>query len=119
MHVCVGSRRNTLDRSFRVSIAGHVFRLLTASNHCNMKIDKFQMLYTPLLVDRYPTPLGYIPCWATILSSFMESFVTDTGRIVPIDNQISVFIPTTETGRKTKFMDATMQTSPGLLSLPV
>ncbi|CAG9532184.1 unnamed protein product, partial [Cercopithifilaria johnstoni] len=65
-----------------------------------------------LFVDRFPSSLRYIPCWATILSSFIESVVTDTARIVPIGNHISVFIPVSETEQKTKFMDATMQTSP-------
>ncbi|EFO14442.1 hypothetical protein LOAG_14077 [Loa loa] len=72
------------------------------------------MLCTALLVDRLPSPLGYIPCWATILSSFIESVVTDTARIVPIGNHISVFIPATETRLMTKFMDVIMQTSPGI-----
>uniref|UniRef100_A0A0R3RNB4 Uncharacterized protein n=1 Tax=Elaeophora elaphi TaxID=1147741 RepID=A0A0R3RNB4_9BILA len=72
------------------------------------------MLCTALLVDRFSSSLEYIPCWATILSSFMESVVTDTARIVPIGNHISVFIPPSEAERKTQFMDATMQTSLGM-----
>ncbi|VDM93646.1 unnamed protein product [Litomosoides sigmodontis] len=72
------------------------------------------MLCTTLLVEKFPSPLGYIPCWATILSSFIEAVVTDTARIVPIGSHISVFIPASETERKAKFTDATMQTSPGL-----
>ncbi|VIO98125.1 Uncharacterized protein BM_BM10621 [Brugia malayi] len=70
------------------------------------------MLCVALLIDRFPSPIGYIPCSATILSSFIESVVTDTARIVPIGNHISVFIPATEDERKVKFMDAAMQTSP-------
>ncbi|VDO80711.1 unnamed protein product [Onchocerca flexuosa] len=72
------------------------------------------MLCAALLADRYSSSLGYIPCWTTILSSFIESAATDTARIVPIGNHISVFFPTSEAARKAKFMDAIMQTSPGL-----
>lgn len=75
---------------------------------------RFQMLCTALFSDRYSSSLGYIPCWTTILSSFIESAATDTARIVPIGNHISVFFPASETERKAKFMDAIMQTSPGL-----
>uniref|UniRef100_A0A8R1XY35 Uncharacterized protein n=1 Tax=Onchocerca volvulus TaxID=6282 RepID=A0A8R1XY35_ONCVO len=73
---------------------------------------RFQMLCTALFSDRYSSSLGYIPCWTTILSSFIESAATDTARIVPIGNHISVFFPASETERKAKFMDAIMQTSP-------
>lgn len=80
------------------------------------KLNAFQMLCTALFVEKFPSPLGYIPCWTTILSSFIESIGTDTARIVPINNHISVFIPASEAERKAEFMDATMQTSLGLLS---
>ncbi|OZC12099.1 hypothetical protein X798_00618 [Onchocerca flexuosa] len=70
------------------------------------------MLCAALLADRYSSSLAYIPCWTTILSSFIESAATDTARIVPIGNHISVFFPTSEAARKAKFMDAIMQTSP-------
>ncbi|VBB34468.1 unnamed protein product, partial [Acanthocheilonema viteae] len=71
------------------------------------------MLCTALFVDGFPSTLEYIPCCTTILSSFIESVVADTARIVPIGNHISVFIPVSETERKAELMDATMQTSPG------
>ncbi|KAM3718049.1 ATP-dependent RNA helicase [Dirofilaria immitis] len=76
------------------------------------------MLCTVLLNDRFSSSLGYIPSWTTILSSFIESITTNTARIVPIGNHISVFIPASQIKQKAKFMEISpgMDLSPSMIA---